>query len=44
MQKMEDISHTHNKDKTMADNLMYFPNDDTQKYPLFRLQLVVETF
>ena len=23
---------------------MYIPNDDTQKYPFVRLQLVVETF
>ena len=28
----------------MADKLMYTPNDDTQSYPLCRLQLVVETF
>ena len=28
----------------MADRLMYIPNDDTQNYPLCRLQLVVETF
>ena len=30
-------------DKTMADKLMYIPNDVTQKYPFCRLQLVVET-
>ena len=29
---------------TMTDNLMYIPNDDTQNYPLYRLQLVVEMF
>ena len=28
----------------MADKLMYIANDDTQYYPFFRLQLVVETF
>ena len=27
----------------MADNLMYIPNDNTQNYPFFILQLVVET-
>ena len=26
----------------MADKLMYIPNDDTQRYPFCRLQLVVE--
>ena len=31
-------------DKTIADKLMYMPNDDTQIYPFWRLQLVVETF
>ena len=25
------------------DKLMYIPNDDTQNYPLFKLQFVVET-
>ena len=28
----------------MADKLMYIPNDDTQNYPLCRLQLVIEKF
>ena len=28
----------------MADLLMYIPNDDLQKNPFCRLQLVVETF
>ena len=28
--------------KTMADNLMYIPNDDAQNYPFCRLQLVVK--
>ena len=28
----------------MADKLMDIPNDDTQNYPICRLQLVVETF
>ena len=28
----------------MSDKLMYIPNEDTQNYHLFRLQLVVETF
>ena len=27
----------------MVDKLMYIHNDDTQNYPFFRLQLVVET-
>ena len=31
-------------DKTMADNLMYIPNDDSQNYYFFRLQLVVKMF
>ena len=29
---------------TIADKLMYIPNDDAQKYPFCRLKLVVETF
>ena len=28
----------------MTNKLIYIPNDDTQNYPFFRLQLVVETF
>ena len=32
------------RDKTWADKLMYIPNVDTQDYPFFILQLVVETF
>ena len=28
----------------MTDKFVYIPNDDTQNYPLCRLQLVVETF
>ena len=28
----------------MADELIYIPNDDSQNNPIFRLQLVVETF
>ncbi len=31
-------------DKTMADNMMYVPNDDTTNSLLCRLKLVVETF
>ena len=31
-------------DDTMADKMMYIPKNDTQNYPFFRLQLVVETF
>ena len=31
-------------DKTMADKLMYIPNDYTQNYPFCRLQVVVKTF
>ena len=31
-------------DKTMADKLLYTPNDNTQKYPFCKLQLVVNTF
>ena len=30
--------------ETIADKWMYIPNDDTQKYSLCRLKLVVETF
>ena len=32
------------RDKTIADEMMYIPNDDTQKYPFYRLQLLVEMF
>ena len=32
------------RDKTMADKLMYIPNDFIQNCPFCRLQLVVETF
>ena len=32
------------KDKTMGDKLMYILNVNTQNYPFFTLQLVVETF
>ena len=28
----------------MVDKLMYNPDDDTQNYPFYGLQLVVETF
>ena len=28
----------------MANKLIYIPNDDTQNYPFFRVQLVGETF
>ena len=31
------------RDKTMADDLMFIPNDDTQNYPFCVLQLEVET-
>ena len=31
-------------DETIPDKLMYIPTDYTQKYPFYRLQLVVETF
>ena len=31
-------------DGTMADKIMYIPNDDKQTYPFRRLKLVVETF
>ena len=30
--------------KTMADKLIFIPNDDTQNYPFCRLKLVFETF
>ena len=30
-------------DETIANKLMYIPNDETQNYPLCRLQLVVDT-
>ena len=32
------------RDKTMSDKLMYIPNNDAQKYTIFRLKLVVEMF
>ena len=32
------------RDKTMAVKLKYIPNNDAQKYPFCRLQLVVVTF
>ena len=28
----------------MSDKLMYIPNGDTQIYPFFRLEIVIETF
>ena len=31
-------------DLSLADKLMYIPNDVTQNYPFCRLRLVVETF
>ena len=31
------------RNRTMADKLIYIPNDDTQYCPFCRLQLVVET-
>ena len=32
------------RDKTIADDLKFIPNDDTQNIPSYRLQLGVETF
>ena len=32
------------RDKTMADKLMYIPNDDTQYYHFCILKIVVEMF
>ena len=32
------------RDKTIKDKLIYIPNDDTQNYPFYRLQLLVKTF
>ena len=32
------------RNKTMADKLIFIPNDDTQNYPFSRLQIVVEPF
>ena len=32
------------RDKTMADKLMYIPNDDIKNYNICRIELVVETF
>ena len=32
------------KDKTLAEKLMYIPNDDTQNYPFYKLQFVFEAF
>ena len=31
------------RDKTIADKLMYIPNDDTQNYPISKLKLVEVT-
>ena len=31
------------RDKTMADKLMYIPNDDTNNYPFCRLKLLVQS-
>ena len=33
-----------NRDKTIADKLIYTSKDDTQNYPFCRLKLVVEIF
>ena len=45
MNSFEDTKKTRDqRDKTMADKLMYILNDDKQNYPFWRLQLVVETF
>ena len=43
--EFDKISHSLGilREKTMADKLIYIPNDDTQNYPLCRLQFVVET-
>ena len=30
------------RDKTIADKLMYIPNDDIQNYPFFRILLVAQ--
>ena len=32
------------RDKTVADKLMYFPNDDIQNYTFCRLQIVIKMF
>ena len=32
------------RNKTVADKLMYIPNDDTQNYYFYRSELVVEPF
>ena len=32
------------RNKTMADKMMYIPNDDTQNYSFFRLKFMVVTF
>ena len=42
MDKEEGFRYT--RDQTMADKLMYIPNNDSQSYPLCRLKLVDETF
>ena len=39
-----DIAVQYIRDKTMADELMYIPNDNTQNHHFFRIQLVIETF
>ena len=38
-----DLQLRDQRDKTMADKLMYIPNDDSQNYPICKLKLVVET-
>ena len=40
---MQDIL-VHFRDKTMANKLMYIPNEDTQNNPFCRLILEFETF
>ncbi len=32
------------RNQIIADKLKYIPNDDTQYYPFYRIQLVVESF
>ena len=38
-----DVQLRDQRDKTMADKLMYIPNEDSQYYPIYKLKLVVET-
>ena len=44
MMKLKYCDAVIQRDKTMADKLIYIPNDAIQNYPFCKLKLVVETF